>query len=226
MPEFRRVLVADDVEVNRLVIRAILEGAGHRVDTAADGWAALAAATVTAYDAIVLDLAMPGLDGIAAAAAIRALEGREDRTPAIILALTASEGAGEDCRTAGMDAMLTKPIDPPALLAHLTPSIAPAGLPWSRLATLRRSLQREAGDPAATARTAAAIAALAAIPPLSEDGGLLLAAARRLETLALTPAPADRPGGAVDAVLSAAGRGLAAWRRGGAPGGKTSLTAL
>jgi len=78
-----RVLVAEDVVPNQALLRAVLEGGGHRVDIVADGLEAVGLASRNHYDVAVLDIRMPVMDGFAAARAIRALpsqRGSADRT--------------------------------------------------------------------------------------------------------------------------------------------------
>lgn len=118
-----RVLVADDVPANLAVARALLESAGHGVDCVSDGAEAVEAVTAAApdrrYDAILMDVMMPGMDGQEATRRIRALPGAAGRVP--ILAVTASAFA-EDiaaCRAAGMDAHIAKPIEREKLIAAL-----------------------------------------------------------------------------------------------------------
>jgi signal transduction histidine kinase/DNA-binding NarL/FixJ family response regulator/HPt (histidine-containing phosphotransfer) domain-containing protein len=112
-----RVLVADDVAANRMVARAMLVAAGHRVDSAADGAEALAAVEREAYDVVLMDVQMPVMDGLEAARRIRSLDGARGRTP--ILAVTASALPEQvaACAEAGMDGHLAKPIDRESLLA-------------------------------------------------------------------------------------------------------------
>lgn len=120
-----RILVADDVPANQMVARALLESAGHRVDCVGDGaqaveaMAAAAEDTGPSYDAVLMDVMMPRLDGLEATRRIRALPGPVARIP--ILAVTAS-GYAEDIaasRAAGMDEHVIKPIDRETLLRKL-----------------------------------------------------------------------------------------------------------
>ena len=116
----RRILVADDNPVNREMAVRMLEQLGCRADAAADGMEALAAHRAGRYDLILMDCEMPQLDGYAATRRLRAEENGV-RTP--VLALTAHTGTEqeEQCREAGMDALLAKPLRPQMLreaLAH------------------------------------------------------------------------------------------------------------
>jgi PAS domain S-box-containing protein len=113
------VLLAEDNEINALLARAVLEGLGHNVLEVRDGAAALAAVRdkVGGFGAILMDLHMPGLDGLSAARAIREWEQAFGQPPSAILAVTAdvmpeTRAAAE---AAGIDAVLVKPMTPDAL---------------------------------------------------------------------------------------------------------------
>ncbi len=111
-----RALVVDDVAMNRDVARAFLEAAGHEVLCANDGEAAIAAAAAMDFDVVLMDIRMPGMDGIAATSRIRRLDGPRGRVPIIaVTAQTFAEQIDECCR-AGMDGHLAKPISPAILL--------------------------------------------------------------------------------------------------------------
>jgi CheY-like chemotaxis protein len=132
-----RVLVADDVAANRMVARAMLVAAGHRVDAASDGSEALAAVQRETYDVILMDVQMPVMDGLEATRRIRALDGPKSKVP--ILAVTASALAEqvEACHAAGMDGHVAKPIDRDLLLNAVVrlasgDSLAPSRRPVAR----------------------------------------------------------------------------------------------
>ncbi len=121
------ILLAEDNEINALLVRAVLEGLGHRVTEVRDGAAAVEAATQSAthHGVILMDLHMPGLDGLEATRAIREHEQRTGRQRATILALTADVLAETRAASAaaGIDAVLEKPIAPERLrqkLAEIT----------------------------------------------------------------------------------------------------------
>ncbi len=115
--EGRRVLVAEDNEVNQQVAMLTLRRRGFAVDVVSDGAEAVAASERIAYDLIFMDCHMPRMDGFAATAAIRA---RQDAA-APIIAMTASSMPEdrERCRAAGMDDFVAKPVRPDDLDAVL-----------------------------------------------------------------------------------------------------------
>jgi PAS domain S-box-containing protein len=112
------VLVAEDNEINALLMRSLLTRLGHQAVIATNGEEALeswlaAKSAGTPYDLVLMDIQMPGLDGIEATKRIRATEaaGSGRRTP--ILALTANTLVEDRyaCFEAGMDGFLVKPLD-------------------------------------------------------------------------------------------------------------------
>jgi PAS domain S-box-containing protein len=121
-----RVLVVEDNDVNQLVAVGLLEALGFTADVAADGEAGARAALTEEYDAVLMDLQMPHVDGFAAARAIRAAEPEGARVPIIAVTASATAGERERCLAAGMDAFLTKPIEVDRLDAVLAEQL---GLP-------------------------------------------------------------------------------------------------
>jgi len=119
-----RILVAEDNEVNRSVIRGLLTKSGHAVDIVVDGVEAVAAAMRSAYDLILMDVQMPKMDGVAATARIRSLSGEAGRVPIIAVTANAMAGDRERYLAAGMDDYVSKPIDP-AMLAAVLARYAP-----------------------------------------------------------------------------------------------------
>jgi signal transduction histidine kinase/CheY-like chemotaxis protein len=115
-----QVLLAEDNEVNRILIKRILEKDGHRVTAVDNGRLALEALAGERYEVILMDVHMPELDGIAATREIRRTEaGQGRRTPVIALTALALKGDAEMCLEAGMDAYLCKPIGAAELFALL-----------------------------------------------------------------------------------------------------------
>ena len=114
-----RVLVVDDNPVNRELARAILSRIGVEVSEASDGLAAVEAAATTPFDAVLMDVRMPGLDGPAAVARIRAGEGPNRDTP--ILAFSADvDMARFEGAAAMFDGLVRKPIAPLELVTALS----------------------------------------------------------------------------------------------------------
>jgi PAS domain S-box-containing protein len=122
-----RILVAEDNEINRQVAREILEQAGFHVSVVNDGRAAVQAVTSSQYDAVLMDIQMPVLDGLAAAAEIRAWEAHQSRPAVPVIAMTAHAMAGdaEKSLAAGMNDHVTKPINTDQLFAALARAIRP-----------------------------------------------------------------------------------------------------
>jgi CheY-like chemotaxis protein len=118
-PSNRRVLVADDSEVNQKVARRMVEKLGYAVDVVSNGREALAAWQSGRYDLILMDCQMPELDGYEATREIRRREEPGTRIPIIALTAHAMKDADRDCRAAGMDEYLSKPIDRDRLEAVL-----------------------------------------------------------------------------------------------------------
>jgi PAS domain S-box-containing protein len=112
-----RILLAEDGAVNQLVAAAILRREGYRVETVRDGIEALAAARVSEFDLVLLDLALQGMDGLTVARRIRALSGRHGRVPIMALTAFAMPADIQAALDAGMDGHLAKPLDRRALLA-------------------------------------------------------------------------------------------------------------
>lgn len=121
-----RLLVVDDYDVNRQIVRAYLKDSPCRIEEAKDGLAAIEAAKEGNYDLILMDIQMPGLDGIEAAREIRKAELSSGSRKRPMIALTAHAGdADRDAtRIAGFDAHLSKPFSKRQLLEALS-SFAP-----------------------------------------------------------------------------------------------------
>ena len=119
----RRILVAEDIEINAQIIKMLLEMKDARVEIVENGREALDAfegSETGYYSAIIMDVRMPVMDGLAAARAIRA-SGREDAKSIPIIAMTANAFDEDVYRSlqAGMDAHLSKPVDPKLLYETL-----------------------------------------------------------------------------------------------------------
>ncbi|MGD0147437.1 MAG: ATP-binding protein [Xanthobacteraceae bacterium] len=127
------ILVAEDNEINALLARALLVKLGHRPTMAESGAAAIeswlaARAGGAPYDCVLMDLHMPGMDGLEATRRIRAIEAEHDGSHTPIIALTANVSVEDRdaCLAAGMDGFLFKPLDRERLAAVLAASSASA----------------------------------------------------------------------------------------------------
>ena len=132
-PRSLRILCAEDVATNQIIIKALLDAMGHRAVIVEDGEAALRALAENDFDLVLMDGRMPQMDGAQATRLIRAGAGAPSaphlvaRNPSIpIIALTAN-ASQDDCRhylAAGMDGFLSKPVDEAALQAVIAATIA------------------------------------------------------------------------------------------------------
>jgi CheY-like chemotaxis protein len=125
--EAHHILLAEDNVVNQKVACRILEKLGYRVDVAADGQAAFDAWQSGRYHLILMDCQMPVMDGYETTRKIRANESGERHIPIIALTAHAMKGADNECRAAGMDGYLSKPIDREQLQSALSRWLIDAG---------------------------------------------------------------------------------------------------
>ena len=119
-----RLLVAEDNEINQQVAREILESAGFVVGLASNGLEAVEKVRTGDYDAVLMDIQMPEMDGLEAAQELRR-EGRFGELPIIAMTAHAMAGDREQSLQAGMNDHVTKPIDPDALFAVLLRWVRP-----------------------------------------------------------------------------------------------------
>jgi hypothetical protein len=127
-----RVLVVDDMAMNRDIAGSFLAAAGHRPVLADSGAQAVAAAANSDFDAVLMDVRMPGMDGLEATRRIRALTGPRGQVPVVALTAQSFADQVQACKDAGMDTHLAKPFELDALQAALSEAIgrrraAPAG---------------------------------------------------------------------------------------------------
>lgn len=111
-----RLLLAEDSRANQLVAAAMLRKAGYAVELAADGPEAVAKAGQGGFDLILMDLHMPGLDGIEATQRVRALDGAAGKVPIIAMSAATLPADRAACAAAGMDGFLAKPADRQTML--------------------------------------------------------------------------------------------------------------
>jgi PAS domain S-box-containing protein len=107
-----KILLAEDNAINQRVMLKLLEKEGHTVHLATDGREALEVHEDGAFDLILMDVQMPGMDGLEATARIRTKEnGTRRRTPIVALTAHAMKGDEERCLAAGMDGYISKPVE-------------------------------------------------------------------------------------------------------------------
>jgi CheY-like chemotaxis protein len=160
-----RVLLVDDNPVNQLFGKAMIEKLGFRAAIASDGADAVQRWKTESFDLILMDCQMPVMDGFAAARRIR--EGEAQRgvgihTPIVALTGCIDEHELEDCFSAGMDAVLHKPLDPDELLAFVDDWVRQAVV--SDVSSSRRACNPSITMPSsrAAASSSASISAFAA----------------------------------------------------------------
>ena len=151
-----RVLLAEDNQVNQKVLSKILETGGHSVVAVSTGDEALDTLEEQEFDIALMDLNMPGMGGAEAVKLYRFASMDETHLPILALTADATPEAHEICEEAGMDGLLTKPIEPDELLEALQRY----GHQGERAA---------GGEGSPDARTAPAVAAAAAVG--SQAGG-------------------------------------------------------
>ena len=187
------LLLAEDNFINREVASTILEGFGYTLDFAADGVEAVAAVRQNRYDAILMDVQMPVMDGLEATRQIRGLGG--GAVPIIAMTASAMEGDRRQCLDAGMDDYISKPIDAAALIAMVARWVE-AGAAAAPLAVSGASEQPAA--PPAQSRDADRLDKLQAMLPPERFAALLDAfldgMAQRLARIAALAAAVDLAG--------------------------------
>jgi CheY-like chemotaxis protein/anti-sigma regulatory factor (Ser/Thr protein kinase) len=118
------LICAEDNPYGRVIMNTILGELGHRADFVTTGEAAVEAAARGGYDAVLMDVTLPGIDGLEATRRIRALPGDRARVPVIGIS---GRARGDDeiaARAAGMDAYLVKPVSPGKLAEALARIVA------------------------------------------------------------------------------------------------------
>jgi signal transduction histidine kinase/FixJ family two-component response regulator len=105
------ILLVEDMPVNRIVGRGMLNSLGHKVDLACDGEEALEKLKSNSYDLVLMDMQMPKLNGLAATRAIRAWGGAYASLPIVAMTANAFHSDRVECLAAGMNDFVTKPIE-------------------------------------------------------------------------------------------------------------------
>lgn len=110
-----RILVVEDNPINREVVQAMLERLGYGVDMVADGEAGIRAVQASAYDLVLMDVSLPGMDGTTAIRRIRALRHPARRVPIVAMSANMMPDRIRDLTGAGANGYLGKPFDLPTL---------------------------------------------------------------------------------------------------------------
>jgi CheY-like chemotaxis protein len=105
------LLLVEDIEANQEIARAVLEAAGHTVDLATNGYEALRAVRARHYDLVLMDIQMPGMDGITATKRIRAMPGPERQVPVIAMTANVLPDQVAEFVAAGMNDHVGKPFE-------------------------------------------------------------------------------------------------------------------
>jgi len=115
-----RILLAEDNAVNQMLTSRLIEKRNHEVTIVGDGREALAALEKDHFDLVLMDVQMPGVDGLQATAAIREKEqSSAGHLPIIAMTAHAMKGDRERCLAAGMDGYVPKPIRPSELFREI-----------------------------------------------------------------------------------------------------------
>ena len=107
----KRILVVDDDPKNRLVVRVLMERRGYEVAEADGGQQALDIIAEETFDLVLMDLSMPGMDGLETTRLIRKAEQPGSELPIFALSAHTSRQSVESCLEAGMNGVLSKPFD-------------------------------------------------------------------------------------------------------------------
>lgn len=118
-----RILVAEDNPTNQLVVRMMLEGLGCHVDVVGNGGEAIDAAAMRPYDLVLMDIAMPEVNGLQATRIIRRLPERAGRVSIVAMTASTMREERERYEAAGMDGCVAKPITATALSSVLMTQI-------------------------------------------------------------------------------------------------------
>jgi PAS domain S-box-containing protein len=156
-----RLLLVEDNPINREVALDLLQGVGLAVETAMDGRDAIAKASSGDYDLILMDVQMPGMDGLTATRVLRRLAQWRDK-PILAMTANAFEEDRQACLSAGMSDFVAKPVDPEALYGAL--------LRWLPARSGPVCADAIVSAPSQTSQDA--LAALAGVPGLDLGRGL------------------------------------------------------
>ena len=122
-----RVLFVEDNQMNRRVVAEMLRAGGVDMDEAEDGPSGLAMIDANAYDLILMDLRMPGMDGLTAIREIRTRSDAKAQLPVIVVTADGGATLEADCQAAGADDVIRKPVDLATLFTTIGDLIARRG---------------------------------------------------------------------------------------------------
>ena len=174
-----RILLVEDSPTNRAVVEAFLEDLPVTLDMAENGQEGVDRAAATVYDLVLMDMAMPVMDGLTATRQIRKLPGLNGKVPIVALTANAMASDRESCLAAGMNDYLSKPLN----LAGLVNSVRR----W--LALDEAEAEAAAGDAGADAAT------MEASRPADDEGYDLEIRAKAERAIAASPAAAQETAG-------------------------------
>lgn len=117
------VLVVDDDEINRLTLAGLLESEGYRSHTVEDGYRGLEALEHERFDAILLDILMPGIDGLEVLRQVKG-DSRLWRIPVIVISAVDETSSIVRCLELGAEDFVSKPFDPVVLRARINAALA------------------------------------------------------------------------------------------------------
>ncbi len=123
-----RVLLAEDVKLNQMLTQKLLARSGFQIDVVDNGLEAVEAVQRTDYDVILMDVQMPGIDGIEATRRIRSLPFPKSGVPIIALTAQAAVNTEGELIAAGMDDYISKPINFDILFSKLSALAAQRGV--------------------------------------------------------------------------------------------------
>jgi len=117
LPQRGRILLAEDNDINAMVAVSLLESAGYAVRRVGNGEDAVEAVKASAFDLVLMDMQMPGMDGLEASRLIRGLPEPAAQTAIVAMTANAMREHHEACLAAGMNEFVSKPINPDTLLS-------------------------------------------------------------------------------------------------------------
>lgn len=122
-----RVLFVEDSEINRTIVREMLRAGGIEMAEAEDGIVGLEMIEANDYDLILMDLRMPRMDGLTAIRRLRARSDQKAALPVIVITADASSTIEADCKDAGADDLVMKPVSMPVLYDAIGRAVASRG---------------------------------------------------------------------------------------------------